>query len=111
MIETIPGSLVAAIEELRREIAALSQRVAKMEQPVVEAPVAPAAPAAASTAAPAPEPEAPSNVTKEELLAISAAIAAYIGVRVHIKQIRLISSRAWAQEGRVSIQASHRLHG
>jgi hypothetical protein len=30
---------------------------------------------------------------------------------VHIKQIRLISSRAWALEGRVSIQASHRLHG
>ena len=39
-----------------------------------------------------------------------AALAAYLGVRVHIRQIRLIASRAWAQEGRVSIQASHRLH-
>ena len=47
---------------------------------------------------------------EEELIAISAAVAAYLGVRVHIRQIRLIGSRAWAQEGRVSIQASHRLH-
>ena len=50
------------------------------------------------------------TITEEELLAISAAVAAYLGVRAHIRQIRLISSRAWAQEGRVSIQASHRLH-
>ena len=111
MVETIPDNLVAVIEELRREIAALSQRVAKIEQPVLEAPVAMAPPAAAPKAAPAPEPEAPSGVTEEELLAVSAAIGAYLGVRVHIKQIRLISSRAWALEGRVSIQASHRLHG
>jgi len=111
MVETISDNLVAVIEELRREIAALSQRVAKMEQPVLEAPVAPAARAAAPAAAPAPEPAAPSGVTEEELLAVSAAIGAYLGVRVHIKQIRLISSRAWALEGRVSIQASHRLHG
>jgi len=43
------------------------------------------------------------------LLAISAALAAYFGVRVHVRQIRLISSPVWAQQGRVSIQASHRL--
>ena len=50
------------------------------------------------------------EITEEEVLAISAALAAYLGVRVHIRQIRLVSSHAWAQEGRVSIQASHRLH-
>jgi len=111
MAETTPDNLAAVIEELRKEMATLSQRVAKMEQPVLEAPVTAPPPAKAPAAAPAPEPEAPSGVTEEELLAISAAIGAYIGVRVHIKQIRLISSRAWALEGRVSIQASHRLHG
>jgi methylmalonyl-CoA carboxyltransferase large subunit len=44
------------------------------------------------------------------VLAISAAIAAWLGVQAHIRQIRLIRSPAWAQQGRVTIQASHRLH-
>ena len=54
---------------------------------------------------------APAGITEEELLAISAAIGAYLGVRAHIRQIRLVSTSAWAQQGRVSIQASHRLQG
>ena len=98
---TIPHELIVIIEDLRKEIAALSARVASLEQP----PVVPAA--APVVAAPTPKRE---SITEEELLAISGALAAYLGVRVHIKQIRLISSRAWASEGRVSIQASHRLH-
>jgi methylmalonyl-CoA carboxyltransferase large subunit len=51
----------------------------------------------------------PAAITEEELLAISAAIGAYLGVRAHIRQIRLLSTNAWAQQGRVSIQASHTL--
>jgi methylmalonyl-CoA carboxyltransferase large subunit len=50
---------------------------------------------------------APEGITEEEVLAISAAVAAYLGVRAHIRQIRLVSTGAWAQQGRVSIQASH----
>jgi methylmalonyl-CoA carboxyltransferase large subunit len=50
-------------------------------------------------------------ITEEELLAVSAAIGAYLGVRAHIRQIRLVGTTAWAQQGRVSIQASHRLQG
>jgi len=53
----------------------------------------------------------PEEITEEELLAISAAIGAFLGVRAHIRQIRLVSTSAWAQQGRVSIQASHRLQG
>jgi methylmalonyl-CoA carboxyltransferase large subunit len=53
----------------------------------------------------------PAAITEEELLAISAALGAYLGVRAHIRQIRLVSTAAWAQQGRVSIQASHRLQG
>ncbi len=49
------------------------------------------------------------GITEEEVLAISAAVAAYLGVRAHIRQIRLVSTSAWAQQGRVSIQASHQL--
>ena len=95
---TIPQEMIEVLEDLRAQLAALSARVASLEQPPVVS-------AAAAPAAPARE-----TITEEELLAISGALAAYLGVRVHIKQIRLISSRAWASEGRVSIQASHRLH-
>jgi hypothetical protein len=46
-------------------------------------------------------PAGPEPITEEELLAISAAVAAYFGVRVHIRQIRLISGRLGAAGTRV----------
>ena len=49
-------------------------------------------------------------ISEERLVAISAALAAFLGERVRIRQIRLIRSDAWAQQGRVSVQASHWLH-
>jgi hypothetical protein len=57
-----------------------------------------------------PSEQTQESISAEELLAISAALSAYFGVRVHVRQARPIGSRAWAREGRVSIQASHRLH-
>ena len=107
MTETIPQEMLSILEDIRNQLAALSVRVSNLEQPQV-APRA-AAPVAAPAPA-APVAETRETITEEELLAISGALAAYLGVRVHIRQIRLISSRAWASEGRVSIQASHRLH-
>jgi len=104
MVETIPTELTSVLEDLRKEVASLSERLARLEMQT-----APAAPPAA-VAAPQPVPEPAPDITEEELLAISGALAAYFGVRVRIRQIRLIGSRAWAQQGRVSIQASHRLH-
>ena len=94
------GDLAALIEDMRTQLAALAERVA-----VLEPKAAPAAPAARVEEPPPPQ------ISEEELTAISAALAAYLGVRAHIRQIRLLSSSRWAQEGRVSIQASHRLHG
>ena len=97
----------ATLEQLRAQLAELSRRIEALEKRDA-GPIQPAvpAPAAASSPAPAPQPE---GITEEELLAISAAIGAYLGVRAHIRQIRLVGTTAWAQEGRVSIQASHRL--
>ena len=92
--------IAAVLEQIQAQLAALAERVERLEPKPAAPPVA---------AAPAPAPPDP-GITEEELLAISAALGAYLGVRVHIKQIRLLSSHAWAQEGRVSIQASHRLH-
>jgi len=104
--------VAGVLEDLRQQLAALSERIARLEAAPApangHAPQTPAAEAPVPTAAP-PQPPKP-DISEEELLAISAALGAYLGVRVHIRQIRLISSRAWAQEGRVSIQASHRLH-
>ena len=92
------------IADLEAQIQELTRRLAELEARSAPPPVAVAVPAPQA----APE-AAPAGITEEELLAISAAIAAFLGVRAHIRQIRLVSSNAWAQQGRVSIQASHRL--
>jgi methylmalonyl-CoA carboxyltransferase large subunit len=94
--------LADALEGLRKEVARLSERVAALE----------AADGAANRAAPAPAPQtAPvaEGVSEEIVLVISAAIAAFLGKKAHIRQIRLVDSPAWAQQGRAIIQASHRL--
>lgn len=77
-----------ALDALKAEVAALSSRVAALE---------------ASARA---EGEA---IREEEILVISAAIAAYLGVKPRIRQIRLLRSAGWAQQGRMTIQASHAL--
>src|SRR4051794_7108105 len=100
MAKATTKELAALVEQLRAQLSEVSQRLETLES------------AKPKKAAPAPQAEAPVEViTEEELLAISAAIAAYLGVRAHIRQIRLVSTSAWAQQGRVSIQASHRLQG
>ena len=93
------------VEDLRRQIEALTRRVAELEHGPAPVPAAP------TLAASAPlEAAAPVEIPEDELIAIAAAVAAYMGVRAHIRQIRLIGSTLWAQEGRASIQASHRLY-
>ena len=86
----------AGLEELRAQIAELASRLERLER------------GEAVEVAEAPE-SVSARMTEEEMLAVSAAIAAYLGVRAHIRQIRLVSTSAWAQQGRVSIQASHSL--
>jgi methylmalonyl-CoA carboxyltransferase large subunit len=91
--------LAGALEALRQEVARLGERVAALETAAGRPPAAPA-----SVAAPQPEP-----LSEELILVISAAIAAFFGKKPRIRQIRLIGSAAWAQAGRVTIQASHAL--
>jgi methylmalonyl-CoA carboxyltransferase large subunit len=106
--------IVAILEQIRAQLAELSGRVDRLEGTIAAPeldgtrtePVKAEAPAAESPAAePQPEP-----ISEETLAALSACIAAYLGERVHIRQIRVLASPAWAQQGRVSIQASHRLY-
>lgn len=53
----------------------------------------------------------PPRVIDEEIVCIlSSTIAAYLGVKPRIRQIRLVSSESWAHQGRATIQASHALN-
>jgi methylmalonyl-CoA carboxyltransferase large subunit len=93
--------LLQELESLRSELTALRERLAALEGDGAPA----ASGAAATAAAPAPSPPLP----EELVTVIGAAIAAYLGKKPHIRQIRLLGSAAWAQQGRVTVQASHRL--
>jgi methylmalonyl-CoA carboxyltransferase large subunit len=93
--------LADALEGLRKEVACLNERVAALE-----------AAGTANRAAPAPAPQATpvaEGLSEEIILVIGAAVAAFLGKKAHVRQIRLLDSAAWAQQGRVTIQASHRL--
>ncbi len=106
------ATVVEALEGLRRELSSLGERVAALEAvaaPPVSVVAPPAAQAPAPTAPSPAMPPAPEGLSEELVLIISAAIAAFLGKRPHIRQIRLIGSAAWAQQGRVTIQASHAL--
>jgi methylmalonyl-CoA carboxyltransferase large subunit len=116
MSEATPVDLSGAIDDVRLQLADLAERLARLEKSV-------SAPAPAALAARSEKPDATAaaheaklpvavdeGISEEELLAISAALAAWLGVRAHIRQIRLIRTGVWAQEGRVTIQASHWLH-
>jgi len=83
---------VNALDAVREELNALKLHVSALEQS-----------AAKAAAAPAP-------VTEEDMIAISAAVAAFLGVRARIRQVRLVQSSAWAQVGRSGIHASHHPH-
>jgi methylmalonyl-CoA carboxyltransferase 12S subunit len=94
-----------SLEALRQELARLSDRVAVLEK-VSGSGDSAVAPALARTAAPAPAAE---GLSEELVVVIGAAIAAFLGKKAAIRQIRLLGTAAWGQQGRVTIQASHTL--
>jgi methylmalonyl-CoA carboxyltransferase large subunit len=102
MSEATSPDLSDALHDIKLQLADLAERLARLEKSSSAA-----APAALAAQLP---PAVDEGISEEELLAISAALAAWLGVRAHIRQIRLIRTGVWAQEGRVTIQASHWLH-
>jgi methylmalonyl-CoA carboxyltransferase large subunit len=96
------ASLVETLAALRGELSALADRIAKLES---------AGPRAGDAPAPTPAadrvPPSPTGVTPDIIAVITAALAAYLGVKPHIRQITMVGGAAWAQQGRVTIQASH----
>jgi methylmalonyl-CoA carboxyltransferase 12S subunit len=110
----------APTELLLGRIAELEERIAKLESArdaavagLVTAPAVPrpAPLPRASMPAPAAAAAAPAvheDISEEILMVIAASVAAFLGERAHVRQVRLVASEAWAQQGRVSVMASHR---
>jgi methylmalonyl-CoA carboxyltransferase large subunit len=89
----------AVLEAVRQELDRLGERVAALE----------AAAGLKPQMAVPPVPVQSEDLSEELVLVISAAVAAFLGKKPHIRQIRLLGSAAWAQQGRATIQASHAL--
>lgn len=87
--------IAAALAALRAELDCFQQRIDHLEGKLNGA-----------TAVPPPE---ASPVDEALVVVISAAIAAYFGKRPRIRQIRLLGSAAWSQQGRIAVQGSHAL--
>jgi methylmalonyl-CoA carboxyltransferase 12S subunit len=90
-------------KSLETELEALRERVERLEALV----------AAATKAVPVADesngvkPSAKQEIATEIIIAISAAVAAFLGKRASIRQIRLTGETPWAQQGRATVQASH----
>jgi methylmalonyl-CoA carboxyltransferase 12S subunit len=105
-------------ESVRREIDEIKAMVAGQQARSAPEP-APATPPAAAAAVPPPAPvvmeaaAAPADeVSPEILMVLSAAVAAFLGKKARIRGARMlrpIDANAWAQQGRVFVQASHNL--
>jgi methylmalonyl-CoA carboxyltransferase large subunit len=111
------SDLTATLTALQQALDALSARVARLEAQLVDIyadedddVVVGPGPGQADTKAQGPGPKADSEIDPDVVLVIAAAVAAYLGQRAHVKQIRLVGSQAWGRQGRVSVQASHRLY-
>jgi methylmalonyl-CoA carboxyltransferase 12S subunit len=89
-----------AVQSLREEVARLSDRIVAIEKHVYRTDHK----SSAETVVPKIE-----VLNEDMVLVISAAIAAFLGVKPPIRQIRLLDGAPWGQQGRVTIQASHTL--
>jgi methylmalonyl-CoA carboxyltransferase large subunit len=98
-----------ALRSLQAELTRINERLTALEAAAGPRPSAPAPPPAAPAKPAVPAAPVPASLSDEIITVIGAAIAAYLGKKAHIRQIRLLGSAAWAQQGRVTVQASHRL--
>lgn len=93
------------MELLHRQLTALGDRVAALERSI-----AARADGAATTSAPASfngVRRTHDELSPEIVAVFSAALAAYLGVKAHIRQISVVGGDSWAHQGRMTIQASH----
>lgn len=90
------ADLLAAVESLSAQVGALSGRVEELESEL------------STVRAELP----PAEVPDEVVIAISAAVAAFLGHRARLKQVRYRSGGdAWTQQGRAAVQRRDVIHG
>ena len=126
LLITLVGGLLLEYLILRGH---LRSEISKLRKLVETTKAAEAAPVAASTLvvktsapktqpkpevlAPTPKPETvKQEITSEILAIIAAAVAQFVGAGARIRSTRMVpvaEGNAWAQQGRVIIQASHNL--
>ena len=53
----------------------------------------------------------PREVPEDVVVAVSAAVAAFLGHRAKLKQVRYRSGQAWTQQGRAAVQGHRIMHG
>jgi methylmalonyl-CoA carboxyltransferase 12S subunit len=78
------------ISELLETVRALSERVAQLESSLQEQEAA--------------------GIPEEVVIAISAAVAAFLGHRAKVKQLHYRTGAAYAQQGRAVVQGRHDTH-
>ena len=115
---TLQRQMDAQIAELRRLVEAASTSKSgvnpipeSVPEPVHPKPVLPTPKQKIEAEAPKPIP-VKEEISAEILAVIAAAVAQFVGAGARIRSTRMIpipESSAWAQQGRVSIQASHNL--
>ena len=81
------------VAELLEAVRSLSERVAHLEAEVAH------------------RREDIPGVPDDVAIAISAAVAAFLGHRAKIKQMHYRTGQAWAHQGRVVVQGRHNIHG
>ena len=112
LIEALTGRQQEAerrLSELRAQIDALEARIAELSKFLT-----PHSAASAQADAAQKKTEKTDQVTPEILVMLAAAATAFLGKEVRIRSARKLQSpygtaNLWAQQGRVSIQASHSL--
>lgn len=92
--------------DLEAEVQELRQRVEKLEA-MLAAALAKETSVPKAASAVAGKAKVDEGITPEIVLAITAAVAAFLGKRATIHQIRLTGTTAWAMQGRATVQASH----
>ena len=80
------------VAELLDLVRSLSERVEQLEALIARQPHAP-------------------EVPEDVVVAISAAVAAFVGHRAKIKQVHYRTGAAYAQQGRAVVQGRHHSHG
>lgn len=94
------ADVLRALASIQGELARLGARVAALE----------AAGHARPPAATATMPGGSEPLSDEVVVVLGAAVAAFLGKKARVRGIQLLGSAAWAQQGRVAIQASHALN-